>query len=1199
MPRLKKLEVQGFKSFADTLIFQYPTGVTAIVGPNGSGKSNIADAIRWVLGEQRMTTIRGHTSEDMIFAGSRKRSRSGMARASITFDNTDGWLPVDFAEVTVERRTYRDGKTEYRINGSRVRLKDLRDILDKGGLGRDAYLIIGQGLVDQVLSLKAQDRLTLFEQAAGISPYRNRREEALSRLTDTHRNLERVYDIIGEIEPRLRRLKRQKARADQHEELTRDLNETLKIWYGYRWGKALIQLEQAKLRVAYREDRVEQQLEEADSISSDLLEYRQTVNTLRNQLADVHRDNSVWLTEASNRQRELAVAREQQRQIQERLADTEANLDPLLSAQEAEQDEYTHLTALLAEAEERLVEATTAFDQAQNTYAISETQRRRVLEEQSHLHTLALEKRHLLADRQSRFEQAASRSEQLVQQTQTITAELEVAQQRRREQQQDVEMTRRHLDETSHKLQSIENQIADIVASKADLIHQNDSIEASLREQQAALTQLTARLDALDRLAAEGTGLYAGVRAVLQAGQRGEVKGLSGTVANNIQVPAELEIAIETALGSQAQNILADGWVDAQQAIEWLKTKHAGRATFLPLDTLRVPRPVSVLAKSGIIGTASDLVTYEPRYKDAVLLLLGRTAVAQNLDAARRLYNELHGRFRIVTLDGEILQSGGAVTGGQQENSHTAGLLARERERREIPHTISAIENKISGFQQQLRERRQQMEKYDQEIYELRGIDSELRAEIKSLDNRMENQVAGLERTIRENDWQKQRLIEIQNEIEQLNARKDKLTEEIRQIHSEVTDLDRKIYDIEGKLTAFSDDQLVGVVAERRTALALVKQDVENQRLLIKSREREAQRLGHQIKRHKEQAANLREELDNLVIKLDSLQAAYDEARSKTDALSAKVTPLERQLSDAEVTLSELERKETEFRRVLRDAEHQLNQAEMESSRLEDRVQNLRREIEETLDIVISNLPDIVSIQQPLPLEALVTPLPSIHELPEGLEQEMRDLRTQIRRLGPVNVTAAEEYDELFERHSFLRHQMLDLEKASGHLEKVIDELDAMMDVLFNTTFKNIATEFSEIFKVLFGGGNAALQLIEGDGTIEGVEISARPPGKRTSGLGMLSGGERTLTAVALLFAVMQVSPAPFCVLDEVDAMLDEANVGRFRRMLRDLANRTQFIIITHNRGTVEVADSIYGVSMQDDGVSQVLSLSIADLPVN
>ena len=453
MPKLKKLEVQGFKSFADPLVFEYPTGVTAIVGPNGSGKSNIADAIRWVLGEQRMTTIRGHSGADMIFAGSRRRSRSGLDRASLSFDNSDGWLPVDFAEVTVERRTYRDGKTEYRLNGSRLRLMDLRDILDRAGLGRDAYLIVGQGLVDNVLSLKPQDRLTLFEQAAGISPYRKRREDAVTRLADTKHNLERVYDIVGEIEPRLRRLKRQKARVEQHAELTKELNETLKIWYGYRWGKSLIGLEQAKLRVAYREDRVINLMEEAESLAKGLVDQRNIVNSLRTNLAVLHRDSSVWLSEASQRQQELAVARERQHQIQERLVETQANLDPLLISQKTETEDVGQIEATLLSAEERLKAATTELNQAESLRKGMEEERHAVIRDQTHIRALALESRHRLADRQSRFEQAEMRLDQIGKQTTDLHTNLESANELRREKQREVELMRRTLDEDAKHIE--------------------------------------------------------------------------------------------------------------------------------------------------------------------------------------------------------------------------------------------------------------------------------------------------------------------------------------------------------------------------------------------------------------------------------------------------------------------------------------------------------------------------------------------------------------------------------------------------------------------------------------------------------------------------------------------------------------------------------------------------------------------------
>ena len=1199
MPKLKRLELQGFKSFADPFAFLYPTGITAIVGPNGSGKSNVADAIRWVLGEQRLTSIRGRTGEDMIFAGSSRRSRLGMARAAITFDNTDGWLPVDFAEVTVERRAYRNGASDYLLNGSRVRLMDLRDLLDRSGLGRDAYLVIGQGLVDQILSLRPRERLALFEQAAAITPYRTRQEDAIQHLQETKGNLQRVYDIVGEIEPRLRRLQRQAVKADEHARLKQELNETLRVWYGYRWDKSLSNLEQARQRVAYREDRALSLLERTDALGTQVGEQREQIGHYRGELARLHRESSDQHDEASEHQQELAVARERQRQLHERIEESRNNLVPLLSALVSEREDINTLKADLAEAEAQLRQAQGYFTEAQTQHQKLTQQRNAVLRTQAKVQAHALETRHRLVNRQSRLEQAEGRLQELDSQLQKLRDTVETATERRRAQQRVVEIARRNLEEADVKLTEARAEAAQADEALGTARNETVDARAGLTRLQVNLQRTSARLEALDRLAAEGTGMYAGVRAALQAAEHGELQGLLGPVSSLVHVPAELERALEAALGSQLQNVVAESWDDAQAAIRWLKRKRAGRATFLPLDTLRPPHPLDVPSMPDIIGLGSDLVDCDPVYKPAVHLLLARTAIAQSLDAARRLHRELHGSYRIVTLDGEIFGSGGSVTGGSEGNSRGPGLLSRERERRELRQEVIKTRRDAKAARTRLAGVEEQVQSLTQTQSALRRQHQEAEKLTRRLDREVEEAAGELERVLQQTQWQESRLADARQQQEKTKATLEELGQEAHEEQIELDKLAARERDLDTQLGDLADDDTARLVADRRTTVAVLAQERESRSVLLDSRLREITRLERQIEAQEHRVRTLQGELEALEDDLDLLAASYETARSRADALAAQVAPLEAQLTETETSLAKSELREGQARKALRGAEQRLSQAQVDAGRREDQVQALRREIEETLEIVISNLPDAISTQQPLPLDDIVSRLPTITELPRGLENQIRDLRTQIRRLEPVNTVAKEEYARLSDRHGFLREQMEDLERASAHLRKIIGELDEMMDTMFSTTFSSIATEFSRGFELLFSGGSARLVLAEEEGVRTGVEITARPPGKRTANLDVLSGGERSLTAVALIFAVMRISPTPFCVLDEVDAMLDEANVGRFRRFLQTLAEDTQFVIITHNRATLEVADTLYGVSMGEDGVSEVLSLSLEDLPAS
>ena len=1203
MPKLKEISIQGFKSFADPLTLLFPTGITAIVGPNGSGKSNVADAIRWVLGEQRMRTLRGRTGEDMIFAGSKKRARSGRARVSLIFDNSDSWLPVDFAEVTIERRNYRDGSSDYLLNGSKVRLMDLRDLLDRAGLGRESYLTIGQGMVDRVLSLRPTERLALFEQAAGIAPYRRRREETLKRLEETHRNLERVQDIIGEIEPRLHRLERQVARAEQHAQLTADLQGLLRIWYGYRWGQVLHKLETTRQRVLYRQNKVQKQQESVDTLTARITELRQQLTKLRARLAELHRESSAQHAEAEGVQRELAVTRERRRLLQEQQEEGQANLAPLRMALEAEEDEAARLRGDLEAVAARLAGAQAQLETLEGEYRQIEERRHALLSRQSAAQAQALEHRHRLADRQSRLEQLSERATQLAGRTAQLTAALNSVTERRRTQQAAVEEARRAVEQRAAVQAALETEEERAQAAQETARGKSEQLRRDLAAKQADYQQLAARLGALERLHADGAGLYAGVRSVLRAANNGKLQGLPGTFAALVHVPPELERAIETALGGQLQNVVARRWEDARAAIAWLKRERAGRATFLPLDNLRPARPLELPEAQGLIGLAAELVTYDdPALRPAVRLLLGRVIVVQDLATARELHRQLRDRggFQIVTLGGELLRSSGTLTGGRQRHERReGGLLARERERRTLPAQVESLQREVAALRETLQRSEEQAHSATQELRTLTEQRRHAERQQQEARRALEGAVRDLEQLLQEADWQRGLLAEAAEERARLEMTQSRLEDEQQKAAAQLAQAEATVAEVSQSLTELTDAGLDHEVSKQRTQVAVLTQERENHRILLETRERELQRLRERIAAQESRNLSLAEELQALELQVEKLQTQYATARAAADELAAQIPPLEQEVTALETEQGNFEEQGTELRRVLRNAEQRLVQAEIEARRREEQLRTLRREIKDALGIVVADLPENLSVQQPLPLSSTVSPLPTVMELPEGLEQQIRDLRTQIRRLGPVNTAAQEEYREVKERHTFLREQVADLETASAHLRKIITELDGLMETAFRTTFKAVATEFTRIFRLLFNGGIAKLKLLtSAGGEVVGVEITARPPGKRTSGLGMLSGGERTLTAVALLFAVMRISPTPFCVLDEVDAMLDEANVGRFRAFLQELGQQTQFIVITHNRHTVEAADTIYGVSMSEDGVSQVLSLNLEDLPV-
>ncbi len=1199
-PRLKQLTLQGFKSFAEPTVLLFPGGITAIVGPNGSGKSNIADAVRWVLGEQRMSTLRGRSGEDMIFAGSKRRARVGMARVELLFDNRDHWLPLDFDEVAIERRVYRDGRSEYRLNGSRVRLSDLRDLLDRAGLGRDAYFTIGQGLVDRILSLRPGERLAIFEQAAGIAPYRRRREEAINRLEGTQRNLERVQDILAELEPRLHRLERQVKRLKEHAALEESLRERQRLWYGYRWGEALNALESARQKRSYLRGRVEKRMAEVEAVQQQIAELRHRLSRLRTELTQVHHESSARHRAAERAQRDLAVAQERRRLLAERLEEGRANLIPLESALAEQEEALESLAAQLQAAESALAEAQARWAEAQAAREAVEARRRALLAAQATAQARALEARHRLVNRQERLRQVEAQLARLEEERRGLEAEQSALDAQRRSAQAEVEQARR----------AVEAQTAEVERAQAALeaLHrqeaaQREALETTRRRLaslEAELDALTTRLALLERMEAEGEGLYGGVRAVLRAMQRGELHGLRGTVASLFGVPPRIERAVETALGGQVQSLVAEDWEAAQAAIAYLKHTSAGWATFLPLDTLRPPRKLRLPAgMAGVLGVAADLVDYDPSLEAAARLLLGRVAIVEDLEAARKLHRRLQGSFQIVTLEGELLRSGGTLTGGRSRGRRSGGLLARQRELRHLPEQIAARQVETDRLRRERAEAEAALAalRRDQQAAEAALAEALRASREKSL--RLEETIARLERLRQQREWLLQREERLESERQSLEASREALRGELTEAEQALAALEAEVASATEALQAVEqEDASARQLAEAQTAVAVQEREVASLRAMTEARRAERRRLARQVEQERARLAALEEEIARLEGRLAQLRADYAGARAEAERIAERLPALEAEVAEAEGAQERLEAERRRLQEALHQEERHLAAAEVELRRREDAVQALRREIEETLGIVVADLPDGLSLQRPLPMATIVSPLPTVLELPAGLEREIRDLRTQLRRLGPVNPAVEMEYTEVSERHAFLREQLADLQAASAHLKAIITELDKMMDSAFRTTFRAVATEFSRIFKRLFNGGSARLEVVRDEaGEVVGVEISARPPGKRTSGLGMLSGGERTLTAVALLFALMRVSPTPFCILDEVDAMLDEANVGRFRAYLQEMAQMTQFIVITHNRGTVEAAETIYGVSMGEDGVSQLLSLRLEDLP--
>jgi chromosome segregation protein len=1187
--RLKRLELYGYKSFATRAVLDFGEGITAVVGPNGSGKSNVADAIRWVMGEQSHSTLRAKSTEDMIFSGSRHRARQGMAEVILTLDNSEGWLPIAFTEVTIGRRTFRSGETEYLLNGNRVRYRDVLGILGGAGLMRSSYTVIGQGMVDAALSLRPEARRALFEEAAGIVPHLRKRNEALARIAETEHNLERITDILSELHPRATTLRRQAERAEEHTLLSRDLQELQRIWYGYHWQRRQRQLGQTEERLREQGARLESQRgyahefeEKQDALNDALAAQRQALEELLGEQAR-RRDEREAL------QRESAVATERVRLYEQQRVAQRAEIEALDrqrgSLQQAVDSAGTELAeqeaaATAAQAEAQAARAILAqHDAAQRDLAKQATALQNRL---AHLmSTLAEDRARLEQLGERRAEVLAARTEleaglgELTQHLQELAARSEqlAAQERAAQAQQQA-------------LQQRQAQLATQVAQANEEIAAAEKAAAQVR---AERDRLVARRELLERLRQELAGFYPGVREVLSAEAR--LQGLLGTVVNLMDVPKELAQAIESALGPRMQNIVAERWEDAEQAIAHLKRSRAGWATFLPLDTVRARPALTLKAEAGLVGVASALVRFEERLRPVFELLLGSTVIVADLPTARAFLNRRLGASLYVTLGGETVQPSGAVSGGTRQES--SNLLAQEREWRDLPGRIQASEARLSEAQQRLAERQGQLEEARRLGREAERELTYKRAERDTAHTATANHAQEVRAQERERDWRTTRLAQLAKELEELTARERTLHVKSEQGGAEQAALQGQAQALQAKLAQASDDGLRQRVSALETRAAVAQRTALSQRTLVESHRANLAQLQRQIGEKEAQVARLAEELRQLAELQEHAGAALAVGEEQAQALRQRLDPAREEAARLERERRDAERQRQQSQERLNEAEMDHNRAIIERDRARDEQAVLAQEIEESLGPI--ELPETAMRQLRLSLGDDVIELPSVETLPPGLGDEIRQLKARLRRLGDVNPAAPQEYEQLLERQTFLQGQSTDLRGAVATLHEVVLELDKIIERDFTETVQRVNHSFSAYFRALFGGGTAHLSLTDPEQlSTSGVDIIAQPPGKRPQNLSLLSGGERALTAVALLFALLRANPVPFCFLDEVDAALDEANVARFRELLEEHAQHTQFVVITHNRRTIEAAHTIYGVSMGEQGVSQCISLKLA-----
>lgn len=1184
--RLQKLEINGFKSFASKTEIVFNPGITAIVGPNGSGKSNIADAVRWVLGEQSAKSLRGSKMEDIIFNGTEAKRSLGFCEVAVTFDNQDGMLPIDYAEVTIQRRVYRSGESEYLLNKTVCRLRDIIDLLRDTGIGKEGYSIIGQGRVDAILSEKSEDRRAVFEEAVGVVKYKSRQEEAERKLKQTEENIIRLSDIIDELELQKDPLFEQSERAREYLRVRDALKELELNAFLHQYNTTNSKVLQIDDSLAQLDEALERGRSEETSLAA---EYAQRESALRT------KENS-----------HAAISRELHA-LRSGISDNDAQVRVLRERREQQTREQTRLQTEAAELESHILSLETVHDDGAQTDSLTRTielESERLALAESELAAMSAEvteKENVLEAQKNRTIEALNRMSDTRSMTSRLETMRESVQQRSAqvgEELDKLEENKRSLaGERVSALESnsmLENELAKLEKAARNISEKQASLQANLdthqkrfQETEREMHALASRSQVLSEMKQNHEGYFQSVRLLLRDAQNDNRigSGIVGVVAELIHVPKEYETAIEMALGASLQHLVTRTDQDAKRIIEYLRAKNYGRTTCLPLNSMQ-PRELNANEKASLgrvsdcFGVAADCIGYDAELEPVVRNLLGRTVIVQDMDAGIALMRQNRWAFRIATLKGDIMNPGGSMSGGSVAKKEFS-LLGRERELDELKAKIAAIVNERGAAKSKLAEIQSQLALLDEEAQRL---DKEKRATDISL--------------IRE----KEKLDIIDKYIAE-NAEKElSLRKQLEALSDNLQDIDSKLTEAASLQSGLerdkeTDQQNVVQIQEGLALLKRKREDISNLvtthkvELATLAKERDA--FESDVKRREHERGRLSE---TLAQKREEMERAIDLERSLGGQIDALLEILMHEREQESAQQQALDEIAVELEALRRAADELIGRREKLASEILDNTER-RHKIQlqqNRLELELNALQKHIWEEYELTYEGA---LPYKREMQlTGADARITELRQQIRDLGDVHVGAITDYKNLTERLDSLVIQRDDLHKASDDLKKLIEELLNTIAIVFKDQFALINKNFSEVFASLFGGGKAELRLTdESDVLRSNIEINAQPPGKKLQLLSLLSGGERALTAIALLFAMLKLKPTPFCVLDEIEASLDEANVDTFARFLRTYSAKTQFILITHRKGSMNVSDSLYGVAMEEKGVSRLISVQLVE----
>lgn len=1179
---LKSIEVQGFKSFANRIDFRFHNGITGIVGPNGSGKSNVADAVRWVLGEQRIKQLRGASMQDVIFSGTEARKPLSYAYVAITLDNADHQLAVDYEEVTVARRIYRSGESEYLINGTLCRLKDVNELFYDTGIGKEGYSIIGQGQIDKILSGKPEERRELFDEAAGIVKFKRRKYAAQKKLEEEKQNLLRVKDILAEQEKQVGPLEKQSETAKvylRYKEELKSLDVNVFLLENNRIREQLGSVEEkygiASGELSQVSTKYEAIKEEYEQIQGEIERLEESIEAARNTLTDT----SVL---RGKLQGEINVLKEQ-------IHSAKSNAAHLLSRQENVQREINEKNidkaAILKDKD--MIDGQVQEIMATRDLVKEELNRiQKRIEELSD--SIEAGKNSIIGELNQRavIRSKLGRYDTMLEQIQIRKAELNSRLLRIKSdeaaQEENIKKLREDFEQVSTLLGEMNAKAAEMETTLSGLRETLVQKDAKLRETQVAYHQEKSRLDALSNLTERYEGYGGSVKKVME--QKEKEKGIIGVVADIIKVEKKYETAIETALGGNIQNIVTDNEETAKKMIGFLKSNKLGRATFLPLNSITNPQEFKnpeALKEKGVLGMADELVAIDKKYKDVAKAMLGRIVVVDHVDHAVQIARKFDYGIRMVTLEGELLVPGGAISGGAFKNN--SNLLGRRRE-------IEVLEKKVADFckltetlnqeiedtKEKRNQLRLQVEQYRTQIQQKFIEQNTARLNVEQAEERMQETEVGF-------DSLKQEEQEIEAQILEIKTGKESIQKEL----SASEELEKSI---EKQITGFQKELEEKRVEETAESTKVAEWDVKVEKMLQTQEfhQQNADRIQGEMSRYQKELEEILEGLTENQKEMEQKENSISQIEQTILASHTTQTESESKLKDEIARKDELSAKQKNFFQTREEMAEKMAALDKEVYRLNAQKEKLEESIETQINYMWDEyeitLSDAAGIRDE-----------SMNDLP-AMKKEISALKEKIKKLGDVNVNAIEDYKNLMERYTFLKSQHDDLVEAEDALNQIIEELDTSMRKQFHEKFAQINQEFDKVFKELFGGGKGTLELLEEEDILEaGIRIIAQPPGKKLQNMMQLSGGEKALTAISLLFAIQNLKPSPFCLLDEIEAALDESNVGRFAKYLHKLTKNTQFIVITHRRGTMERCDRLYGITMQEKGVSALVSVNLID----